>query len=94
MASHNSPVANGSRSLTSSASFSSTSVPAAAGAYVYPRPVLPLPRSSTTTIVVESHSAVPSDSGSSVGTVKAETSRASTAACLPRRIAVALTVPE
>src|SRR5581483_11414121 len=38
-------------------------------------PVASPPRASTITIVVESHSAVPSDSGASVGIVQACTSR-------------------
>jgi hypothetical protein len=44
-------------------------------------------------MVVESHSAVPSDSGVSVGTVNVETARLSTDACTGR-VAVELTAPE
>src|SRR5919201_2233155 len=43
-------------------------------------PVSPPACASTMTIVVDSHSSVPSDSGPSVGTVQAWTSRRSTAA--------------
>src|SRR5689334_8180425 len=58
---------SGSSSAGASSSFTST--PAAAGAYVQPRP----PSASTTTSVVASHSNVPSDSGASVGTLNALT---------------------
>lgn len=65
---------------TSCASIDATKAAVEASAYVYPRPVRPPPCTSTTTIVVESHSCVPSDSGSpaSTGMVYAATSRPST----------------
>ena len=61
------------RCRTMGARKSSTTLPAASGAYVQPRPHDAPERASTTTIVVESHSSVPSDSGASVGIVNAET---------------------
>jgi hypothetical protein len=58
-------------------------LPAASGAYVQPSPRVAPERASTTTIVVESHSRVPSDSGASLGIVNAETSSASTVLIVP-----------
>src|SRR5919201_5385019 len=70
---------SGARPRTSGASLSSISRVAASCVYVYPSPTSPSARACTTTIVVESHSSVPSDSGSSVGIVRASTSSCSTA---------------
>ena len=55
-------------------------VPADVAQYVQPIPISPPASTWTSTSVVESHSSVPSDSGRSVGTVKAEvqTSRTGT----------------
>src|SRR4051795_11374285 len=69
----------------------SISAAMAAGPYVYPSPVSSPASTSTTTIVVESHARVPSDSGSSVGTVCAETDRRSTATSA--RVATAMLRP-
>src|SRR5690348_14862011 len=53
-------------------------VAVATSAKEYPIPVTPPPRTLTSTSVVSLHSMVPSASGVSVGTVKAETSSDST----------------
>src|SRR4051794_24977730 len=70
---------------TASASLLSMSLPADASAYVNPRPFSNPPAASTRTSVVEFHSRVPSDSGSSVGT--------SNAATCSRSIATSLVTP-
>ena len=74
---------------TAPCSLSSISFAAASCVYVYPSPTASPAWACTTTIVVESHSSVPSDSGSSVGIVCAQTSSFSTAV----RVAVVITGP-
>src|SRR5215831_13368243 len=74
---------DGSRAATSTpwtagASLSSIRGTAASCVYVYPRPHVSPTNTRTTTIVVESHSSVPSDSGASVGIVRAKASTLST----------------
>src|SRR5690242_13241528 len=63
---------------TAGASLSSINRTAASCVYVYPRPLVSPANARTTTIVVESHSNVPSDSGASVGIVRANASTLST----------------
>src|SRR4051812_23914791 len=63
---------------TAGASLSSMRRTAASWVYVYPRPTVSPAKTRTTTIVVESHLNVPSDSGSSVGIVRANASTLST----------------
>src|SRR5436190_719838 len=63
---------------TAGASLSSIRRTAASCVYVYPRPTASPANTRTTTIVVESHSSVPSDSGASVGIVRANASTLST----------------
>jgi hypothetical protein len=78
-----------SRPRTASCSLSWIKPAAVSCVYVYPSPVAQPPRATTTTIVVESHSSVPSDSGASVGIVCVETSSVSTAV----RVAVVINDP-
>src|SRR6188472_1762294 len=63
---------------TAGASLCSIRRTAASCVYVYPRPTASPANTRTTTIVVESHSNVPSDSGASVGIVRANASTLST----------------
>src|SRR4029079_11787675 len=63
---------------TAGASLSSISRTAASCVYVYPRPTSSRAKTRTMTIVVESHASVPSDSGASVGIVRANASTLST----------------
>src|SRR4051812_33088582 len=66
-------VSNGDIPRRCSASTSRTMLAVAESAYVQPIPRCPPAESSTSTSVVFFHSAVPSDSGVSVGTSQAET---------------------
>ncbi len=73
---------------TTCASLPCTTCAVAGSEYVQPTPVRPPAADSTSTIVVRSHSRVPSDSGASVGMVNTETRTSVTGTddegCMPR----------